>query len=288
MGIAMGLCQDAKNQISNPSKVNVEIDHKYDVIKSNQIKLTEDNKKQSNITTSNFIMNHLKKDTTTTNTNTNTNTNITINNNSIEPLQKIKSKSPKKIHKKNLKGKNIINIGIIGGVEVGKSTFAIKLTENKFEQYYVPSIDIEKKTRAITLNKHNYILNFIVALGGEYDLLKYGKDFIECDFFLLFYDVSNEASFNEIVQNFNKLQNFLGFYEVSGNKIQNFCLIGNKCDLEAVTKFDSEKIKNFIDMYKIKHYEISCKTPKNINNVMSEIVEVFDKCAFPIKPKKKK
>ena len=281
MGVAMNLCQDVNKQIDLPNKVNIEIDSKFDVIKSNPIKITEENnKRQSDFTSSNFIGNHFKKDISTTN--------ITIKYNNIDPPQNIKPTSPKKIHKKSLKGKNKINIAIIGSTEVGKSTFAIKLTENKFEQYYVPSIDIEKTVKAISLNKHNYILNFIVGIGGDYDLLKYGNDFTECDFFLLFYDVSKEASFNEITQNFDKLQNFLGFYETSGKKINNYCLVGNKCDSESVVKFDDEKIKNFIEKYKIKHYEISCKTPKNISNVINDLLEIFDKFAFPVKSKKKK
>ena len=94
----------------------------------------------------------------------------------------------KKINKKNLKGKNIIKIALLGAREVGKSTFAIKFTENKFEQYYVPSIDIERKNKTISMNKHNYNLKFIVGLGGDYDLSKYDKYFSECDFFLLFYE----------------------------------------------------------------------------------------------------
>ena len=283
MGISVGLCrmcQNVEKEVNNPIKINIEIEQKYDVIKSNPIKASEYRKRQSANTASNFLSNHFQKD--------NTNSNISILNNIIETSQKIRPKSLKKINKKELKGKNKINIAIIGSVEVGKSTFAIKLSDNKFEQYYVPSIDIEKKIKAISLNKHNYILNFIVAIGGEYDLLKYGKTFFECDFFLLFYDVSNENSFNEITRNFNKLQDFLGFYEISGNKIKNFCLVGNKFDSESVIKFDSEKIKNFIAVNKVKHYEISCKTPKNISNVINDLVEIFDKCAFPSKSKKKK
>ena len=195
-------------------------------------------------------------------------------------------KNPKKINKKNLKGKNIITIALLGANEVGKSTFAIKFTENKFEQYYVPSIDIERKNKTISMNKHNYNLNFIVGLGGDYDLSKYEKYFSECDFFLLFYDVSVESSFNELEKNINKLLKFFGYYDFSGNKTQNFSLVGNKCDSDTTPKFNTDKIKNFVDKYKIKQYEISVKTAKNINFLITSLVEIFDKCAYPIKHRK--
>ena len=195
-------------------------------------------------------------------------------------------KTLKKINKKNLKGKNIIKIALLGAREVGKSTFAIKFTENKFEQYYVPSIDIEKKNKTISMNKHNYNLKFFVALGAEYDLSKYDKEFLECDFFLLFYGVSIESSFNELENNINKLLKYFGYYEFSGTKTPNFSLVGNKCDSDTIRKFNSDKINNFVEKYKIKNFEISVKTAKNINNLITSLVEIFDKCAYPIKHRK--
>ena len=69
-------------------------------------------------------------------------------------------------------------------------------------------------------------------------------------------------------------------------KHQIFFLVGNKCDSDTIRKFNSDKINNLVEKYKIKNFEISVKTAKNINNLITSLVEIFDKCAYPIKHRK--
>ena len=281
-----------QNNSKKQQKNNINSTDSIEIVNSNlkkQNQTQESNINIHTITNNNNINKNNNEGVNTTNE-----TNIKSNGSSHHHHHKSKKQSsprhskdtPKKINKKNLKGKNIITIALLGGNEVGKSTFAIKFTENKFEQYYVPSIDIERKNKTISMNKHNYNLKFIVGLGGDYDLSKYDKYFSECDFFLLFYDVSIESSFNELEKNINKLLKFFGYYEFSGVKTQNFSLVGNKCDSDTTPKFNTDKIKNFVDKYKIKQYEISVKTAKNINFLITSLVEIFDKCAYPTKHRK--
>ena len=51
-----------------------------------------------------------------------------------------KWKTLPKDKKKKIKGKNNINIAVLGCNDVGKSSFCIRFVENKYEDFYIPSI----------------------------------------------------------------------------------------------------------------------------------------------------
>lgn len=278
MGVILNYCRCDLNQIYSKSNVeiearNIEIDSMLN--NKNDITCTNENIHITNINEENTNVNERKTSLSNGQSNSPNVTTSNIN-------TKTETTSTKKINKKKLLGKKKINFILLGDVEVGKSTFVIKFTENRFEQYYVPSIDKESKRKKIIINKHEFILNFIVIKGGEYDTKKYEKEFSESDFFLLFYDVTNEESFIQIKNNMNKLIKFLKFYEISDNNFSNICLVGNKYDSENVIKFNEDKVREFIDSYKINKYEISTKTAKNINIFITSLVRVIDECAYPL------
>ena len=187
---------------------------------------------------------------------------------------------PKKIprdKRKKIKGRNSINIIIIGYNEVGKSSFCIRFVENKFEDFYIPSIGVENYSKIIAYNDRNYKLNFSV-IWGEAKIKKQEKLLDEADFFLLIYDITKVKSFNKINIYLKQLKKFLLLYDKEG-KSPNFCLAGNKSDLEGERKVQIENINKCIEKYGIKHFDISVKTAKNINSLIQFFVSIFDKIA---------
>ena len=84
-----------------------------------------------------------------------------------------------------LKDSNKINIVIIGQKEVGKSSFCIRFVENKFEDFYIPSIGIEKFVKMTAYNSRNYKINFAVICGSD-KLNKWINLIEEADFFFFF------------------------------------------------------------------------------------------------------
>jgi GTPase SAR1 family protein len=189
-------------------------------------------------------------------------------------LEKLKT-IPKE-RKKKMKGRNNINIVIIGLNEVGKSSFCIRFVDNKFEDFYIPSIGIENYSKIIAYNLRNYKLNFSVIWG---DIKKHENLLSEADFFFLIYDITKIRSFNQINIYLKQLQKYLFLYDKEG-KSPNFCLIGNKCDMEGERRVESEVVNKCIDKYKIKHFDISVKTANNMNNLIQFFVNIFDKIAF--------
>ena len=63
-------------------------------------------------------------------------------------------------------------------------------------------------------------------------------------------------------------------------KIQKFCIIGNKYDLENEKKIGNDIINKIVKNYGINFFEISVKSLKNINNLIQFWVKTYDKLAF--------
>ena len=191
----------------------------------------------------------------------------------IKPIQKDK--------KKKIKGRNIISIVIIGYNEVGKSSFCFRFIDNKFEDFYIPSICNENFCKMMIYNDHNYKLNFTVILGGK-KIQKQDNLMSTADFFLIIYDITKIRSFNQINIYLKQLKKSLFSYDKEGQKL-NFFLIGNKSDLEGERKVGFEFVNKCIQKYKINHFEISAKTGKNVSNIISSILQIFDKLAYSSK-----
>ena len=190
------------------------------------------------------------------------------------------NKIPKE-KKKKIKGRNSINIIVIGYNEVGKSSFCIRFVENKFEDFYIPSICNENFYKMMVYNDHNYKVNFFVILGGE-KIQKQDNLLSTGDFFLFIYDITKIRSFNQINLYLNQTKKFLYFYDKEG-KNPNFCIAGNKSDLEGDRKVGNEFLKSCLEKYNIKHFDISIKTGKNVNNLIQNFIQIFDKIAFSSK-----
>ena len=189
---------------------------------------------------------------------------------------KIKTISKEK--KKKIKGRNNINIILIGYNEVGKSSFCIRLVENKFEDFYIPSICNENFSKIQVYNEHNYKVNFWVILGGA-QIQKQDNVFNNADFFMLLYDITKIRSFNQLNVYIKQIRKLLFFYDKEG-KSPNFFLVGNKSDLEMERKIGVDFINKCIQKNNIKHFDISIKTGKNINNLIQSFIQIFDKVAF--------
>ena len=77
----------------------------------------------------------------------------------------------------------------------------------------------------------------------------------------------------------NQLKNYL-FLCDKEEKTKNFCIIGNKFDLEHENKIGNNFIQKMINNYGIQFFDISVKSLRNINNLIQFFVKIYDKLAF--------
>ena len=188
---------------------------------------------------------------------------------------------PKDKYKK-IKGRNNINIIIIGFNEVGKSSLCIRLVENKFEDFYIPSICNEKFSKMMKYNEHKYKVNFLAMLGGDKIQKQYNNILDKGDFFILLYDITKIRSFNIINLYLKQIKKYLFFYDKEG-KNPNFCIVGNKSDLVEEKKVTSDFVNKSIQKNNFKHFDISIKTGRSIANIIQIFLQIFDNVAFSYK-----
>ncbi len=171
----------------------------------------------------------------------------------------------------SLIGKNEMNIVLIGEKQTGKSSFIIKLIENRFENLYIPTVFIERSSKKIIYDNKTYILNFEVTPGDEEYKEDYSELYFKAHFILLFYEVGRKDSLKR-AKNYAKkeLKNKMVMYSNNSSSIY---FIGNKIDIYP--NHSSLDIKKYCDKHKINFFEISVKTNSGINALMNKIIESF-------------
>ena len=197
-----------------------------------------------------------------TRNNNNSNTSNTMAVNGVDPL--------------SIKHQTTINIIILGATKVGKSAFLIKIIDNTFEKLYIPTIYVENQRKAVFYNSKQYTLNFTVTATGDYRE-DYTSVYNGMHFFLVFYDTTNTSSFNEAIKLYNKeLKHKHMHYN---QEVSNVFFVGNKVD-EQPREVSAKMCEEFCDKNRIKSFEISVKTHKNITQMLNFITHTFDLVAF--------
>ena len=172
------------------------------------------------------------------------------------------------LSKSEKREEDIITIHIVGKEETGKTSLVIRLCKNKFEPFYIPSIDIEisklKYSSVKTLEKKE--MQFITYNFSLFDITKVKSD----DFIFVLFDESNMDSVdkamlfiidNNLEHKFNKERLFL---------------IGNKNDLRPYD-FPEYKFKQFCLERGIYFYEISVKTFVGIKQLFQRVSSIASK-----------
>lgn len=171
-----------------------------------------------------------------------------------------------------LNNKNILKVAIIGGKGVGKTSFLIKVLNNKFEKLYIPTIDIEKRTKIINNEGKQYTFYFIVTPGDSIYKSNYSMYFQKANFICIFYDMSDVDSFNEAKQLlFNDIRSV-----IQTTTTTHVNLIGNKKDIANSKVLQSQEIKRFCEENKVTSYEISVKSGIGMKVLMNDICNTFD------------
>ena len=161
------------------------------------------------------------------------------------------------IDNKIIKPKNYKTIIIYGENETGKTSFVLKVCNNKFDVFCIPSFSDEKTNKNLILNSKNYNIEFIVS--NDTSMIK------ECDLFLIFYDLTSLSSYNIaknlIIEKIYKMNHPI-------------FLIGNKSDLR--NQINIPDLKEFTQQYCFEEFKISIKESIGIPSLLKKIGEIFN------------
>ena len=155
---------------------------------------------------------------------------------------------------------------LFGNEFVGKTSIVNRYINDKYESEYVSTLGYNVYEKIVDIEGSN--VNFLIFdIGGQEKFRDLRKKYANgAKAALLVYDITSQASFDNIVNWYNDL------IEFTNNSY--FILVGNKVDLEdirQITKEEGEKLAK--DLGALGFYETSAK-----NNIMiDEAFYIFAK-----------
>ena len=163
------------------------------------------------------------------------------------------------------KNEETIKIIILGDSKVGKTSFIIRFTKNKFDETYLATIGIDYIYRIINIENKQYKLMYYDTAGEE----KYKsipKNYIKnMQGIILMYDITNKLSFDSIIDWISDVK------EIKGENFP-MILVGNKIDLNESREVTEEMGYELAEKNQIEFFETSNKDGTNIQEAGLEIV----------------
>ena len=190
---------------------------------------------------------------------------------------KLRNKIVKKTHGRRsvFLNRTSVNIIIVGDKNVGKTSYAYKIKDNKFNEKYIPTKDDEDERFIIKAvnGERTYHLN--VAIINNINAIK-EETKRQLDYCLIFYDMNNESTMDfakNIFETYFKSE----LENVSNISLSHVIFIGNKCDLNNNV---NSKIEELCKEFKMDHFEISVKDNICLEEMKNKLTQAFDNDEF--------
>ena len=153
---------------------------------------------------------------------------------------------------------NTKKVLVYGNKESGKTSFVLKICDNKFDQCYIPSIydEIFFKTILFVHCNKKYEINFIVSNNDNV--------IMEADCYIILYDLTSINSYNKGKILINKISSL--------NKP--IILIGNKSDLS--NKIITNDLNYICEKFQCEYFEISLKESIGIPSFLNKFGETLN------------
>ena len=190
---------------------------------------------------------------------------------------KLRNKIVKKTHGRRsvFLNRTSVNIIIVGDKNVGKTSYAYKIKDNKFNENYIPTKDDEDERFIIKAvnGERTYHLN--VAIINDIKAIK-EETKRQLDYCLVFYDMNNESTMDfakNIFETYLKSE----LENVNNISLSHVIFIGNKCDLNNNV---NSKIEELCKEFKMDHFEISVKNNIRLEEMKNKLTQAFDNDEF--------
>ena len=158
-----------------------------------------------------------------------------------------------------------IKIIILGNSLVGKTSFLIRFTKNKFDETYLATIGIDYIYRIINIENKLYKLMFYDTAGEEKYKSIPKNQIKNVQGIILMYDITNKKSFDSIIDWISDVK------EIKGENFP-MILVGNKIDLNESREVTEEMGYELAEKNQIEFFETSNKDGTNIQEAGLEIV----------------
>ena len=186
-----------------------------------------------------------------------------LNNNDVVNLVKFNQKPIPENNKTN--DFIIIKSIFLGDSNVGKRTF-IKYIQGEKNKTYISTIGKDSIFIQANINKENAYIQIFDTCGQErYNSV--AKNYLNnVDAILLFYDVTNRESFENLDNWIDKITDTIDLKEIS------LILAANKIDENEKRIISKKEGIQKADKYGIKYYECCCSNGLNIYEILNELI----------------
>mmetsp|Transcript_43299 Transcript_43299/g.82615 ORF Transcript_43299/g.82615 Transcript_43299/m.82615 type:complete len:209 (-) Transcript_43299:111-737(-) len=159
---------------------------------------------------------------------------------------------------------HLIKLLLIGDSGVGKSCLLLRFSDDSFTTSFITTIGIDFKIRTVELDGKRVKLQIWDTAGQERFRTITTAYYRGAMGILLVYDVTDEASFNNI-------RNWISNIEQHASESVHKILIGNKCDMESKRVVPKAKGQQLADEFGIHFFETSAKANINVENAFFSI-----------------
>ena len=162
----------------------------------------------------------------------------------------------------------IIEIGIIGDTQTGKTSLTNYYTGLGFTERITATIGIDFYIKTIKFRKKEYKLKIYDTAGQEIYHNLALNIFKKCQGLILVYSIDNNNSFNNVKNKWIKdIDDFLDLTKIP------IILVGNKKDLENERTISEKEGMEIAKQKKFFFYETSAKTGENVNQIFQCLFE---------------
>jgi Ras-related protein Rab-8A len=166
---------------------------------------------------------------------------------------------------RNLKYDYMIKLLLLGDSAVGKSCLLLRFSDDAFTPSFISTIGIDFKIRTVNVDGKIIKLQIWDTAGQERFRTITTTYYRGAMGVLLIYDVTNEATFDNI-------KNWMSNIKAYANENIRSVLIGNKCDLTDKKTVTTMSGKSLANLHNIRFFETSAKTGLSVDEAFITIV----------------
>ena len=171
----------------------------------------------------------------------------------------------------------IYKVLILGNSSVGKTSFLVRFSDDKFDPETLTTVGVDYKTKFIKRNNKNVKLQICDTAGQERFRTIAKNLYRNADGIIIMYDISNKKSFQDIKDWIG------GINENLDSEKLGLVICGNKTDLKDKRQVNEDMRKDLEEKRNIKVIEASAKDNINVNETFIELLEQMEQLNLGIK-----
>eukprot|EP01120_Amphizonella_sp_Union-15-10_P014744 TRINITY_DN726_c0_g2_i1.p1 TRINITY_DN726_c0_g2~~TRINITY_DN726_c0_g2_i1.p1 ORF type:complete len:186 (+),score=42.47 TRINITY_DN726_c0_g2_i1:33-590(+) len=161
------------------------------------------------------------------------------------------------------------NIVVLGGAEVGKTAIILQLIQKHFPEEYDPTIEDNYK-KTVTVDNKTYVMEILDTAGKKEFAGMNDSSITNGNGFVLVYDITNRASFEEIKAFKSQIERF------KADSVVPIVMVGNKVDLEK-RQVKVEEAEELAHSWCCPFFELSAKTRINVEEAFFMLIREIER-----------